>query len=153
MLVRWKERAMPRCAMRCEGVPAISRPSKTMRPEVGVCWPVSRLKNVVLPAPFGPITEWSDPCCTWIDTAFTAVRAPNDFVRRSVLRSAMAPGGDGAVRAPRPEARPRFDHASAEEEDDDDEGHAEQERPARPHRAHRFRQPDEHERSDHGAVE
>ena len=61
MLVRWKDRAMPRWAILCGGVPAMSRPSKTMRPAVGASCPVSKLKKVVLPAPLGPITECSAP--------------------------------------------------------------------------------------------
>ena len=82
MLVRWNDRAIPRWAMRCGGVPAMSRPSKMIRPDVGACWPVSKLKNVVLPAPFGPITECSEPSSTSSVTALTATRAPKDLVRR-----------------------------------------------------------------------
>src|SRR6266545_4094198 len=128
MLVRWNERAMPRCATPCGGVPAMSRPSKTIRPEVGACCPVSRLKNVVLPAPLGPITECSEPSSTSIVTSLTAVRAPNDLVRRSVLTRGIGP-----------------DPPAPEEEHHDHEGDAEQERPARPHGADRLREPDEDE--------
>ena len=46
---------------RAGGVPAMSRPSKMIRPDVGASCPVSRLKNVVLPAPLGPMTECSEP--------------------------------------------------------------------------------------------
>src|SRR5258708_19302695 len=76
---------MPRWATPCGGVPAMSCPSKMSRPEVGVCCPVNRLKNVVFPAPLGPITECSEPSSTSIDTSLTAVSAPKDLVRRSVL--------------------------------------------------------------------
>src|SRR5574342_630634 len=155
MLVRWNERAMPRCATPCGGGPAMSRPSKTIRPEVGACCPVSRLKNVVLPAPLGPMTEWSDPASTSIVTSLTAVRAPKDFVRRSVLTRGIGPypGWRPMRRAPRPEARPRLDDPAPEEEHHDHEGDGEQERPSRPHRADRLREPDEHERADDRAAQ
>ena len=45
--------------MRCAGVPVMSLPSKRILPEVGGKVPVSRLKSVVLPAPFGPMIECS----------------------------------------------------------------------------------------------
>src|SRR5262245_30887168 len=130
-LVRWNERAMPRWAIRCGGVPVMSRPSKRMRPEVGPCWPVSRLKNVVLPAPLGPMTEWSDPSSTSSVTSLTAVSAPKAFVRRSVLTRGidLYRCGSPARCAPRPEPRPRLHHAAPEEEHHDDEGHAQQEGP------------------------
>src|SRR6185503_5785897 len=152
---RWNERAMPRCAMRWGGVPAMSRPSKRIRPEVGACWPVSRLKNVVLPAPLGPMTECSDPSSTSRVTSLTAVRAPKDLVRRSVLTRGIEPhpAGRPARRPPRPETRPRLDHPAPKEQHHDHEGDAEQERPARPHGADRLRQPDEDERANHGPVE
>src|SRR5262249_3086486 len=155
MLVRWNERAMPRRATRCGGVPAMSRPSKTIRPEVGASCPVSRLKKVVLPAPLGPMTEWSDPSRTSMVTLSTAVKAPNSLVSRSVLtRDIDLSGGGGASRRPpRPEARPCLDHTAPEEEHHDHEGRAQQQRPPSPHRAHRLRQPDEYEGADDGTVQ
>ena len=51
----WNVRPTPRCVTACGGRPATSRPSNRISPEVGVYTPVSMLKNVVLPAPFGPI--------------------------------------------------------------------------------------------------
>src|SRR5215510_9815884 len=146
---------MPRWATPCGGVPAMSRPSKMIRLDVGVCCPVSRLKKVVFPAPLGPITECSEPSASSIVTALTAVSAPKYLVRRSVLTR-----GIGAYRfrcaargTPRPEARPRLDHPTPEEQHHDDEGNPEQERPARPHGTDRFRQPDEDEGTDDRAVE
>ena len=41
--------------------PVMSRPLKRMRPRVGARKCVSRLKQVVLPAPFGPISAWMVP--------------------------------------------------------------------------------------------
>jgi len=39
----------------------MSRPASSTRPPSGMMWPVIRLKKVVLPAPFGPIT--AAICC------------------------------------------------------------------------------------------
>src|SRR5713101_8951188 len=128
MLVRWKERAMPRWAILCGGVPAMSRPSKTMRPEVGASCPVSRLKKVVLPAPLGPITECRAPSWTSRVTALTAVSAPKALVSPSVLRSGIGPNGGRPPprRPPPPEARPRPHDPAAAEQHHDHEGHAEE---------------------------
>src|SRR4030095_14661212 len=125
-LVRWKDRAMPRCAMRCGGVPAISWPSKRIRPDVGASCPVSKLKKVVFPAPFGPITECSEPSSTSSVTALTAVRAPKDLVRRSVLTRGIGShaGGRAMGRAPGPETRPRLHDPAPEEQPHDDESDA-----------------------------
>src|ERR1700730_2647922 len=154
MLVRWKDRAMPRWAILCGGVPAMSRPSNTMRPAVGAICPLSRLKKVVLPAPLGPITECRAPSSTSRVTALTAVSAPNSLVSPSVLtRGIGLHGGGPAGRTPRPEARPRLDNSATEEQHHDDEGHTEEERPTAPPRAHRLGEPDEHEGADARAVE
>ena len=80
-LVRWNERARPRWAMRLAGVPVISLPSKMILPEVGGKVPVSRLKSVVLPAPFGPMIECRLPASMARLTSFTATRAPKDLLR------------------------------------------------------------------------
>ena len=45
---------MPFCEMRLGGRPAMFSPLNRMRPEVGRMTPVRQLKNVLLPAPFGP---------------------------------------------------------------------------------------------------
>src|SRR5262245_6762605 len=42
--------------------------------------PVTALKTVVLPAPFGPMTEKICPVSTWRSTLLTAVRPPNRTV-------------------------------------------------------------------------
>ena len=51
----WKVRPTPRSVNACGGLPVKSSPANTMRPAVGLYTPVSMLKNVVFPAPFGPI--------------------------------------------------------------------------------------------------
>ena len=53
-LVSWNVRTMPRRASLCGDVPATGAPSNVHCPWSASSKPVSRLKNVVLPAPFGP---------------------------------------------------------------------------------------------------
>ena len=52
----WNERTMPMRAIAAGREPVISRPLNMICPEVGVRKCVSRLKQVVLPAPLGPIS-------------------------------------------------------------------------------------------------
>ena len=75
--VIWKVRAMPRQTRRAGSSCVMSSSSNTMRPAVGVRKPLIRLKNVVLPAPLGPITARSSPGSTVIETSSTATRLPN----------------------------------------------------------------------------
>ena len=63
--------------------------SNVMRPDVWVRKPLIRLKNVVLPAPFGPITARSSPGSTVIDTLSTATRLPKCFDTLSTRSSVM----------------------------------------------------------------
>ncbi len=49
---------MPLREIAFEGRPVISSPSKMMRPPLGRSTPVRQLKNVLLPAPFGPMMAW-----------------------------------------------------------------------------------------------
>src|SRR6188474_2835370 len=57
-----------------------------IRPRVGLMNFVSRLKQVVLPAPFGPISAWMVPRATRRLTPFTATKPANSLVRSSVSR-------------------------------------------------------------------
>ena len=54
---------MPLCEIAFEGSPVMSLPSKMMRPEVGRSTPVRQLKNVLLPAPFGPMMARTSSRC------------------------------------------------------------------------------------------
>ena len=54
----WNERMTPRRAISAGFSPVMSTPSNTMLPRVGVKNLVSRLKQVVLPAPLGPNSAW-----------------------------------------------------------------------------------------------
>ncbi len=58
-----------------------------MRPSLGGSAPLSRLKNVVLPAPFGPMIVRTPPSGISIETSFTAVKPEKRLVRPSVLKT------------------------------------------------------------------
>ncbi len=51
-----------------------------MSPAVGAKKPEIMLKNVVLPAPFGPMMARSSPAATCMETSLTATRLPNRLV-------------------------------------------------------------------------
>ena len=60
----WKVRAMPSSVIWCASARPASAPSKRTCPAVGRYTPVSTLKQVVLPAPLGPISPRISP---WLD--------------------------------------------------------------------------------------
>ncbi len=64
MLAVWNAFAMPRCTRDVPLTRVTSRPLYLIVPEFGAIVPESRLKNVVLPAPFGPMTARSSPGST-----------------------------------------------------------------------------------------
>src|SRR5438067_5966825 len=82
----WNERTRPMRAMRAGGEPVISRPLKKIWPRVGERKCVSRLKQVVLPAPLGPIRAWMLPRRTFRDTSLTATKPLNSFVSARVSK-------------------------------------------------------------------
>ena len=65
------------CEIRCGGSPVRSSPSNTMRPEVGAITPVTQLKKVDFPAPFGPMMARISPRGTVSETLLSAVNPPN----------------------------------------------------------------------------
>jgi hypothetical protein len=75
--VSWNVRTMPLLANRCGAARPISFPSKLQRPVSGRSKPVSRLKNVVLPAPLGPMSAVMRPRWTCTFSTSTATRPPN----------------------------------------------------------------------------
>src|SRR3954452_15431286 len=100
-LVSWKVRTMPMRDTRYAGTPLRLVPLKDQSPWSGRSNPVSRLKNVVLPAPFGPMSPVITP--RWISTwsTSTAVRPPK--VRRTWWATTtgsgfLAPGSCGTSR-------------------------------------------------------
>src|SRR5665213_589437 len=70
----------------------MSSPLKTMLPEVGRSTPVMQLKNVLLPAPFGPMTARISPAPSSKSTALSAAKPPNRPVSLSICKiGASAP--------------------------------------------------------------
>ena len=74
-------RPMPRCIRSALERRRISRPSSSTSPKSAGNAPLIRLKKVLLPAPFGPITAESDPDGKASDTSSMALRPPNALVR------------------------------------------------------------------------
>src|SRR5262245_39557772 len=98
---------MPFCEMRFGRRPAMCSPLNRMRPEVGRTTPVRQLKNVLLPAPFGPMMARISPFPTSKLTRLSAVRPPKRTVKSSVRstgvvavpRSGLPEGGDWRERS------------------------------------------------------
>ena len=72
----WNVRAMPLFVILCGARPEILSPSKTISPESTWKIPVIRLKTVVLPAPFGPITLTISPSSTCRSSSLTTLSPP-----------------------------------------------------------------------------
>src|SRR3954468_13925025 len=132
----WNVRPMPRSVNACGGFPVMSSFANHTRPFVGLYTPVSMLKNVVLPAPFGPMSETIALAGTLNSTSSTATRPPNSLRRNSVRSSGSGASGTGdlvvverlvvnlrVVHLPR-DAGARYQPLGPEEHDDDDD-HAE----------------------------
>src|SRR5213593_2510452 len=121
MLVRWNERPMPRRQTSCGASPVMSRPFRITAPASGRRWPVTRLKNVVLPAPFGPMIAAIWPRATPSVTPATAWKPSKAL--RTLRTSSMT----------HPQARhargQRADDAARKCEQDHDQYGAEHERP------------------------
>src|SRR5262245_47102831 len=98
-------------------------PSKTIEPRVGRRKPLSKLKQVVLPAPLGPIKPTISPLSTVRSTLLTAASPPKSRVSPRVSRSATGSGRRAGCRrrgAPRLELGqlPRERDEPAREEQD-----------------------------------
>src|SRR5262245_38648206 len=107
MLVIWYERAIPRWEIRSGDRPVMSSPARKIAPDAGRRTPVRQLKNVLLPAPLGPMMARTCPSGTEKSTAVRADRPPNRIVSFSVRSSGRARAG--AAVAPRLDlARPDF---------------------------------------------
>src|SRR5215207_2040057 len=76
----WNERTSPSRATSAGASLVMSCPRKVIWPRVGVRNLVSRLKTVVLPAPFGPMRAWIEPSRTARFTSFTATKPLNSLV-------------------------------------------------------------------------
>src|SRR6266496_417976 len=76
----WKVRPIPRAVTWCGFRPLICKPSNSSVPLVGGYRPVIILKNVVLPAPFGPIRPLIEPRSITKSTLLTATKPPKRLV-------------------------------------------------------------------------
>src|SRR5450759_2740411 len=92
--------------------PVRSCSSKKMRPAEGLYTPLSKFRSVVLPAPFGPMIEYTAP--DWISKlrSSTAFKPPNFFARPSTRSRLMPPpplrcrGSSAATVGGRSQSRP-----------------------------------------------
>src|SRR5437763_2004543 len=104
----WNVRAIPAFVTWWGLRPTIGLPSSRISPEVGTSSPVTRLKNVVLPAPLGPMRPWIWPVATVRSTPSRAASPPNRLVslRTSSRGTLPAPSEPEPERAPGPEMEP-----------------------------------------------
>ena len=89
-----------RCARRRA---SMRRPAKRMAPALGANTPLSRLKAVVLPDPFGPMTAWMAPAGDGLRSRpLTATSPPKRLVSQRVSSSVPLIGAAQAPRRKRP---------------------------------------------------
>src|SRR5216683_1480193 len=81
---------MPSRAISCAWALEMSLPRNSTWPWVGSSWPVSILKKVLLPAPFGPIRQRSSPSSKLKSTLRTARTPPKCMLRSRVCNSGSA---------------------------------------------------------------
>src|SRR5262249_46074205 len=104
--------------------PEMLSPSKTIEPRLGRRKPLSRLKQVVLPAPLGPISPTISPLSTVKSTSRTAASPPKSRVSPRVSRRATGSGRRTRCRRRRGWPRPELgqlpgkrDETAREEQD------------------------------------
>src|SRR5690242_16006184 len=97
MLVIWKERESPLRARRGAGSAVMSSPANKTRPASGRKLPASWPMNVVLPAPFGPITACVSPSRTSKSMPSLARSAPKRFVSPVTSSITMEDPGEAAL--------------------------------------------------------
>src|SRR5580698_8625585 len=114
----WKVRPMPARAWASGEARVISSPSNRMRPVVGSASPAMQLKNVDLPAPFGPINPTISPSATDRSAPATARKLPNS------LETLVASSNMGAPPALRHNPMPQVEQAARLEARDDDDNSA-----------------------------
>src|SRR5438132_4399482 len=122
----WKVRQMPSAVRRYAGRSPISLPSKRMCPASALSAPVTRLKKVVLPAPFGPMIAWIPPASTVRSsfertTSFPKIRESPSTASSGALTAQGEPGQQGRVEQP---LRPHEHHDQHEEPVEDHDARA-----------------------------
>jgi hypothetical protein len=80
---------MPLRQRSCGGAAPMSSPKKRIEPESARRSPVTRLKSVVLPAPFGPMMPSSSRLPTSTLRPSMTFSAPNDFSTPASERIAL----------------------------------------------------------------
>src|SRR5688572_11863455 len=119
MFVRWNERPIPSRQTSCGAMPVMSRPSRSTEPVSARRWPVMRLKNVVLPAPLGPMMAAICPRATPRLTPPTAWKPSNDLRMSrtsSTARPQAVPGGVERAHDPARKHEEQHDEDAAEDE-------------------------------------
>src|SRR6185503_1580009 len=99
----WNVRAMPSRVIWCGGRPEMFRSPNMIEPLVGRYSPAMTLKNVVFPAPFGPMRLTIEPSGITKSTPATATSPPNCLVtarasRTLLIAPAQSPGFAGETR-------------------------------------------------------
>ncbi len=103
----WNVRPTPRRQCRA-GRAGISSPAQPDAPGIRTSWPLMQLKQVVLPAPLGPISAQQLASGDANETSRTARTPSKDLVRSSTSTSVTAPltalalAADGRSRASAP---------------------------------------------------
>ena len=92
----WKVRSRPRWSNWCGLRPVTSSAPRKMRPESGASTPAIRLKSVVLPAPFGPISPVIEPRAVSRLAPSTAAMPPKRLKTPATRIVGHAPGAAGA---------------------------------------------------------
>src|SRR4051794_36163079 len=119
----WKVRARPRRACCSRDAWVTSRPRKRMLPSVGWASPARQLKNVLLPAPLGPIRPMISPSATSRSAPSTALNEPNALTMACASRNTGRAPGRGTAGLARREGLPERRHAAGlEAGDNDDDG-------------------------------
>src|SRR5687768_12778157 len=113
MVFSWNVRTIPRRAALWGPKPVTSRPSNQTSPDEGARKELISLKQVLLPAPLGPMMDRISPADTEKLTLFTAVRPPNRRVR-ALTSSCIASAASGG---PAPDDA---EHAVGHEQDAQD---------------------------------
>src|SRR5207302_10718253 len=113
----WKVRQIPSAVRRYAGRSPTALPPKRMCPPSALSAPVTRLKKVVLPAPFGPMIAWIPPPSTVRSsfestTSFPKLRESPSTASSGALTAQAEPGQQGLVEQP---LRPHEHHDQHEE--------------------------------------
>ncbi len=143
----WKVRPTPSRQTARGLMPTMSRPASCTIPLSGASWPFSMLKQVLLPAPLGPISASNSPADRAKETSSTACTPPNALCRPSTRRttSFMPNGPLRQTARPAPEAA---DEPLRESDDDQQDQQAEGRAPEVGLARQRVAQPGEERRAD-----